>query len=143
LKIVLWYNCAMQSRRRNKGNFRIFISIIAIVAIGFAFYFYIQLRTLKQNPQVVAQNETEMLVGKVGRLMVLPEGETPTIATVSDPAALKDQPFFALAQRGDKVLVYTSSKRAILYSVSLDKILNVAPLNTTDQNTVAPPDTLK
>ena len=61
--------------------------------------------------------------------MVLPKDETPTLATVSDPEKLKDQRFFVNAVKGDKVLVYSLAKKAILYSPSLDKIIEVAPVN--------------
>ncbi len=114
----------------------IIIPVIAVAALGLAGYFYMQVRTLnaqvrtfKDNPQIIAQQETDSLVNKVSKLMVLPMGETPTIATVTDPAALKDQPFFASAQKDDKVLIYAQAKKAILYSVQLDKILEIAPLN--------------
>ena len=101
----------------------------------------IQVRDLKKNPNVVAQQEVTSLVAKVGRLVVLPEGETPTVATVSDPEALKDQVFFKNAVKGDKVLIYAESKKAFLYSVSLDKIIDVAPLNIGNQKAVTPPAT--
>lgn len=116
---------------------KLFISIlvVAIGALGLAGYFYYQLALAKQNPQAVAQEETESLVAKVSALVVLPEGEAPTIATVSDPAALKDQAFFTLAQKGDKVLIYAQAKKAILYSVSMNKILEIAPLNIGDKTT--------
>lgn len=111
------------------------ISMIAVVAIVFAGYFYFQLRTVKQNSEVVSKQEVADLVAKVSDLIVLPVGETPTIATVSDPDALKDQPFFAQAKKGDKVLIYAQAKKAILYSVTLNKILDVAPLNIGDKTT--------
>lgn len=108
---------------------KIVIPVIALVAIGLCVYFYSQIRILKQNPTVAAQKETTDIIAKVSKLVVLPTGETPTIATVSDPEALKDQPFFANAIKGDKVLIYAQAKKAFLYSVSLNKILDVAPLN--------------
>jgi len=117
--------------------FRVIMPVIAIVAIGAAAYFYNQVLILRENPQAVAQKEATDLIAKVGRLVVLPTGETPTIATVSDPAALKDQSFFASAQKGDKVFIYPQAKKAILYSVTLDKILDVAPLNIGTQAAVA------
>ena len=52
------------------------------------------------------------------------------MATVSDPEKLKDQPFFAKAQKGDKVLIYSNSQKAILYSPTEDKIVEVAPINS-------------
>lgn len=121
----------MDLRQRIK---KLFFPVVAVVAVVFAGYFYVQLHRLQQNPQAVAQQEVTDLVAKVSRLMVLPVGETPTVATVSDPTALKDQPFFANAKNGDKVLIYTNAKKAILYSVALDKIVEVAPLNIGQAN---------
>ena len=120
---------------------KVVIPLVALVAILIAGYFYWQIRILKQNPQTVATQQAEVLINKVGQLIVLPTGETPTIATVSDPTALKDQPFFSLAQKGDKVLIYAQAKEAILYSVSLNKIIGVAPLNIGNQNTASTPTT--
>lgn len=108
---------------------KIFFPIVAIIAIILAAFFYMQLSKLQKNPQAIAQQETRDLVAKVSKLIVLPVGEDPTIATVSDPTALKDQTFFVNAKKGDKVLIYAQAKKAILYSVALDKIVEVAPLN--------------
>jgi hypothetical protein len=109
--------------------FKVVVPLIAVVAIVAAGYLYNQVRVLKQDPQAAARVEADALVAKVGKLIKLPEGETPTVATVSDAEALKDQPFFASAVVGDKVLIYTTAKKAVLYSVTLNKILEVAPLN--------------
>ncbi len=103
--------------------------ITTIIALGFAGFMYFQIVELKKSPQTALAKETKDLVAKVSKLVVLPADEQPTIATVSDPVALKDQPFFVNAQKGDKVLIYTNSKKAFLYSVTLNKMLDVAPLN--------------
>ena len=103
--------------------------IVFVVTAGAAVYFYLQVVELKKTPQVLAQQEVQTVVDKVSRLIVLPEGETPTIATVQDPEKLKDQPFFNKAQKGDKVLIYTNAKKAILYSPTTNKIVEVAPIN--------------
>lgn len=102
---------------------------LAVVAIALSGYFYYQWNTLKKNPQAIAVKEVNDLVSKVSSIVVLPEGETPTVATVSDVEALKDQTFFASAQLGDKVLIYAQAKKAYLYSPTLHKVLNIAPLN--------------
>ena len=65
----------------------------------------------------------------VSKLMVLPTDETPTMATVSDPEKLKNQAFFVNAKVGDKVLIYTKARKAILFSPSQNKIIEVSPLN--------------
>lgn len=105
------------------------IILVAVVGVGLSAYLYMQVKDLKESPQVVAQKEATSLVAKVSKLVLLPEGETPTIATVSDTEALKDQAFFKDAKKGDKVLIYTQAKKAVLYSVTLNKVIDVAPLN--------------
>lgn len=107
--------------------------VIAVAVAGVSWSQYQatqkELADLKKNPQAAAQQETKDLVVRVGQLVALPEGEQPTVATVTDKERLKDQPFFAKAQNGDKVLIFTKAKKAYLYSVSLNKILEVAPVN--------------
>lgn len=105
------------------------VMLVAVVAIAFGAYFYYQWNLIRQNPQAVAEREVANLVATVTRLIDLPTDETPTVATVSDPEALRSQAFFAKAEVGDKVLIYTKAKKAILYSVTKSKILEVAPLN--------------
>lgn len=113
----------------SRKNLVIALAIAVVVSVGLAVYFYIQLSELKKNPQAIAQKEVQALVLKVSRLIVLPEGETPTMATITDSEKLKDQPFFSKAQKGDKVLIYTNARKAVLYNPTTDKIVEVAPLN--------------
>lgn len=115
------------------------VLLVAVAAIVFGAYFYYQWSLIKQNPQAVSQREVTELVAKVSRLIVLPEGEVPTVATVADPEALKSQVFFAQAVKGDKVLIYTTAKKAVLYSVALNKILEVAPLNIGESQKASAP----
>lgn len=102
---------------------------VVILSSGTAVYFYSQYSGLKQDPNKAAQNDVNKLVAQVGKLIILPEGEIPTVATVSDPEKLKDQAFFAKAKTGDRVLIYTSAKKAFLYSPGDNKIVEVAPIN--------------
>jgi|CXWL01.1.fsa_nt_gi hypothetical protein len=103
------------------------LAVLLVLAVGAGFYFY---QKATADPQKEAVKELHATITAVGKLMVLPTGETPTMATVSDPAKLADQPFFAHAQKGDKVLIYSTAQKAILYSPSLNKIVEVAPVNT-------------
>lgn len=119
-----------------KNGMFIVIGIIIVVIFGVGAWKYremsMQLRDLKTNPsklQQFAQSDEQTLIATVGKLMVLPTGETPTIAQVSDATKLKDQPFFANAQNGDRVLIYTQARKAILYRPSINKIIDVAPVN--------------
>lgn len=107
----------------------ILLAIVAIGAGGAAYIFYTQAQELKANPQKVVQAEIEALLAQIGKLILLPTDEQPTIATVADPEKLKDQVFFANAHKGDKVLIYTKSRKAILYDPVANKIIEVAPVN--------------
>lgn len=117
----------------------ILVALVIVLALTSA-YFYKKSRT---NPNAASQAEVKSLVSKVGRLMILPTSETPTIATVSDPEALKDQTFFVDAKKGDKVLIYSNAKKAILYDPKADKIVNIAPLNAEAPAPTTTPDTSK
>lgn len=106
----------------------ILVLILALFSTaGLAYYFYRQIQSVKQDPQKIAVDEIKNLVTKVGTLMSLPVGEDPVVATVTDPEVLKDQAFFAQAKKGDKVLIYSQAKKAILYDPLANKIIEVAP----------------
>jgi Flp pilus assembly protein CpaB len=106
--------------------------IVTAASLVTAGYFYTEVGRIKANPQAelasVAASELKEVVAKVGRLVVLPTDEEPTLATVADPEKLKDQPFFANAKAGDKVLVYNQAQKAILYDPVQDKIIEIAPI---------------
>lgn len=106
------------------------VSLIPAVVFGvLALNYYYQFESLKDNPQKVSAKENRELVAAISKLIVLPEGEEPTIAVVTDLEPLKDQPFFAKAKRGDRVLIYTNNRKAILYRPDENKIVEVAPIN--------------
>ena len=84
---------------------------------------------LAANPQEAVKKEQENLIAAVGALTELPQGETPTVATVSDASKLQSQAFFVNAQNGDKVLIYSQAKKAFLYRPSTNKVINIAPVN--------------
>lgn len=104
--------------------------VIALIAVGgFLYYRSTQASKLNtQNPQA-AQAEVRKVVAAVGKLIDLPPGEDPTIATVTDATKLQDQPFFQKAKNGDKVLIYSGARKAILYDPQAKKVIDVAPIN--------------
>lgn len=109
----------------------IVISIILIGAGGLYTFLYFQKDAKPTNAQLTSE-QIQQLTDEVSRLVVLPEGEVPTIATVTDVDKLTSQPFFRTAQNGDKVLLFGSTKEAILYRPSIGKIIRMAPINQTD-----------
>lgn len=124
---------AVPGTRKTMPTFLIVILLAVAVGASSAAYYFWHKTELKSNQQKTAQEEITKTIEEVGKLMVLPEGETPTIATVTDPERLRDQPFFAKAKKGDKVLIYTNAKKAILYDPVQRKIIEVAPLNIGSQ----------
>jgi hypothetical protein len=112
--------------------------IVLVVAIGFGGYFYYQLHNLQKDKGAEASKEVKDLLGKVAKLYLIPTGEEPTVATVSDPEALKDQSFFTSSVKGDKVLIFTKAGKAVLYRPSIDKIIEVAPINNKKDETPPP-----
>lgn len=114
------------------------LAILVLAMAGAAAYFFKEVSALKENPNAVVQQEATELAARVGKLIRLPDGEVPTIATVADPAQLADQPFFAKAKTGDKVLIYSQARRAYLYDPVANKVLEVAPVNIGDAATTLP-----
>ena len=90
--------------------------------------------------EVNAEMDSQSLLAAISKLIVIPKGETPTIATVIDPSQLKDQPFFINAQKNDKLFIFNNAKEAFLYNPSENRIVKVAPI-TVDQTGIEQPTT--
>lgn len=114
------------------------LGLFSAVLIVTNVIFYRKLNSVEQNPQAQAQEDVQSLVDEVGKLMLLPN-EAPTVATVTDPTQLQGQPFFVNAKTGDKVLIYAAARKAILYSPSEKRIVEVAPLIIGDVPTADAP----
>ncbi len=102
--------------------------LVVTGSLGMAAYFHAEYKKVTQTKSPEA--ELESVVAAVSEHFELPQGETPTLATVTDQEKLSGQAFFASAQNGDKVLLYQEGKKAILYRPSTGKIVNVAPIGT-------------
>lgn len=102
-------------------------SVLLVAALAAATYFYVAYRQAKEA--VPVGSEVERLTARISRVMELPAGETPTLATVTEKEKLSGQEFFALAENGDQVLIYEQAKRAILFRPSTGRIMNVAPIS--------------
>lgn len=106
--------------------------VVALVSIGFATYQYTEAQKLKttEGAKQAADDEAKALKAKVALLMQLPT-EKPTVATIKDITKLKDQPFFNGAKNGDKVLIFTEARKAVIYRESENKIINSGPIAVT------------
>lgn len=117
----------------SKNPIAILLLVVVVLALAGvpSYYFYDKYQKsqmLLKNPTEAARAEVKMLVERIGKLIELPN-EEPTIATVSDKDKLNDQAFFAKAQNGDKVLIYTRARKAILYRPATNKIIEVSTVN--------------
>lgn len=113
--------------------------IIAILLVCTLFLLnqYNQART-KLNASGASSPEVAAITADLGKILLLPKDETPTVATVAKADELKSQAFFKDARNGDKVIVYSGQQRAILYRPSTGQIINVAPVSGTDTEGVNP-----
>lgn len=114
----LWQKLAL-----GLGGLLLVASIVAFVVM------YFQYRNLKNDPNAEKNAETKQLVAQVSKFYDLPTDETPTVATVSDKSKVVDQPFFAKAENGDKILIYRKNKLVILFRPSQNKIINSGPVD--------------
>lgn len=120
--------------RRFKKSYLAILLLVLLIGVGgfFAYQVYDKQRreiSRLSNPQESAKAESERIKDEVSSLIVLPADEEPTIATVVDSSKLDNQPFFANAQNGDRVVMYAKAKKAILYRPSIKKLVEVAPIN--------------
>lgn len=116
----------------------VILTVVVIVLGGVGYFYYQNKKVQASNPPANTQAEVKKLVAEVGKLIDLPQGEEPTIATVTDIAKLQNQAFFQKAKNGDKVLIYTVAKKAILYDPLLKKIIDVAPINVGTPSATTP-----
>lgn len=121
---------------KSGGVLNVVLLILLLAALaGFAWSFWrywtirqeVRFLSTPQGQQELNKQEIEKVVAAVGKLIVLPDNQQPTLATIQDVAALaKEQPFFNGAENGDKLLLYPD--KAIIYSVKNDKLVNVGPV---------------
>jgi hypothetical protein len=108
--------------------------IVVLSGTGFFLYKYQSNKSGSVKGDQASSAEVKKVVAEVGKLMDLPQGEEPTLATVTDKSKLEGQAFFTKAQNGDQVLIYSQAKKAILYSPTLKKIIEVGPINIGSQS---------
>jgi len=96
--------------------------VFAVYKMGY-FQAFQMARQLQKQQQVSADDKK--ILDQLGKMMLLPDGVTPTMALVSDAEALKkDQPvFFANAKNGNHLIIYPDM--AILFDAEANKIVKV------------------
>lgn len=118
------------SRAKIVGNFLwrkkfLVIGFLVIVVSGYGVYErYFSLTDAER-----AEKELSTAVAAVSKLIILPQGDEPVLATVTDAEALiAQQAFFAGAVNGDQLLLFPKNLKAVIYSPSRNVIVNAGPI---------------
>lgn len=120
-----------------------------LVAVGAASFFYFQWQETQQlvgqiqngQEQVdeIAQAEIDDVVRQLSKIVLVPEGEVPTLSTIKDTSALtENQEFFQNAANGDKIVIYQQARKAYLFRPSTGKLINFAPINVQENSASQP-----
>ncbi len=111
---------------------KILIILIILAGLGLFTREYLntkqQLKDLK-SPSTSGKSDLEVVTEQVSKIAELPQGESPTLATVNDATKLNTKIFFKNTQNGDRVLIYAKAKRAVLYRPSTNKIIEITSVN--------------
>ncbi|MHB8392546.1 MAG: hypothetical protein ACYDBH_23685 [Acidobacteriaceae bacterium] len=111
------------------------LAMLVVIALAFEAGRY---SVYHAHPEFSRAEQAQAILEKVGHLIQLPQGETPTLATVSDASAVKKgQPFLSNAADGDILIVYPNAAEALLYRPSTDKLIAVGPVNSAGANSQA------
>lgn len=126
---VRWFERRLIFKGKSYPVKNLLLIAVALLLIVFSsVYLLLAYRNSQADPNLAIQKETKELTDRIGRFMELPTEEQPTLATVTDQDKLKGQNFFSHAQNGDKLLVYTKAKKAILFRPSTGKVIEVSNL---------------
>ena len=107
---------------------------IVIVAAMIAFGVFVVRWRLSSKGQIdtsqLSSQITELTTIKaaVAEHILLPTDEEPVLATITEKDKITSQ-FLSKSENGDKVLLYSNAQRAIIYRPSLNKLIDVGPLN--------------
>ena len=115
-----------------KHIFTTVISLAVVATVSASVYFFLQYRhsqALLKNPAEAAKTANAEVITAVSRIVDVPAGEDPTVANVTDIEKLRNQPFFARAENGDKVIFFPTSKIAILYRPATGKIIEMSAVS--------------
>lgn len=99
------------TRPRNK-----LILVILFIAVGLLFNRYV-IKGSSEN------KDLSLAKTKVGKLMLLPTNEEPTLAEVTDNKTIKDAVLAKSSKNGDQILFYTKSRLVVVYRPSINKIV--------------------
>jgi len=98
---------------------RVIYALILLIVCGAVVW------ALTSHKQAAGSKELAQVKSDVGKLMILPKDEEPTLAVVDDRRKLKDTFLIDHAADGDEVLIYSKNGLVIVYRPSSNKIAAV------------------
>ena len=112
-----------------------FLAVVVCV-LGVFVWLFLQYRGVKQEVLLLSsdkesvamqQNEIDSILAQVQKHMLLPDTQTPVVATIVNAASLaEEQAFYRNAVDGDILLVYP--EKALIYSPTRNVLINVGPV---------------
>jgi hypothetical protein len=115
---------------KKKSLFIVWFIVGLVVGIGaLSLWNHYMIKSPTNIANQADQAKVQEIINSASKLIMLPVGEDPVIATINDAAALaKDQAFYKGAENGDVVLVYQKAAKAIVFSPSRNLVINVGPV---------------
>jgi len=116
-----------------------FFGLVIALLMAYAIYTTIQYQALKKNPAVTNEDTNKRILTSLGKILKLPDDESPQVAAVEDKSKLGSDVFFKDVENGDFLVVYSKARRIIVYRESNNQIINQGPfvINTAGKVKVA------
>jgi hypothetical protein len=124
------------------------VSLSVLSVAGFSWAFINFQKTQKQLEELsdiegqkkVAQKEVKAVTESLSELILLPEEEEPIVATVKEAETLrKKEAFYKNVQEGDKVVIFSQARKAMIYRPKENRLINVGPIVMGDQTNASLP----
>ncbi len=120
------------------------IVIVLLAGIGISIKLYMdsqarlaELQKQSSSPAQALELEAKDTINKLAKHLVLPAEEPKVLSIANVEVLRKNQPFFDVAQNGDKLIVYAD--KIILYNPKLDKVVDIARMKfPVETPTIAP-----
>jgi hypothetical protein len=113
-----------QPRKRQKAI--ILLSVLLALMVGASILLLMKYRQATSSNPVTQQQQ---LTDQLSKLIEMPP-DAPVISTVLDSSKLTNKALAARARNGDKLFIFSDSKRLVLYRPSDNKVVDMLNIQT-------------